>query len=158
MSIKLIKEKLISDIKTCSSLHELNSIFQNVNKSIYTIPSILGRYTIQGNNQDENQTPYSGFLDITSLPDGRLKAVWTIGETQYQVGTGFNNENILVFNFRYEGEGEFLGKQFKGVVVYTISPDGNLKGFWSEKYGDQRFLGKEIGKKIHPFPNTLFMN
>lgn len=153
-----IKNKLIKEINACSSVDEIYTLFKKMNSTPASQKAIEGRYLINGNNQDEHQTPYSGRLDITALPNGRYEGLWTIGNSQIQFGKGFRFEDTLVFNFHYSGEGDFSGQRFKGVVIYSICSNGNLKGFWSEKHGDQRFLGKENGVKQCQVQNHFCMN
>ncbi len=153
-----IKKQLITNLEKCDSILDIHSVIEDFYTLNISIESILGSYLIEGHNQDENNTPYTGQLEIKTNQFGELKAVWVIGKDQLQFGTGFLHKNTLVFNFYYEGEGDYIGKQFKGIVIYTILPNGELKGFWSEKYGDQRFLGKENAKKRSPLKTEFSLN
>ena len=110
-----------------------------------TINNIIGKYTIEGFNQDEEKTPYRGYLSLSIDANQRIEAQWFIGESQTQTGTGFFKNNILVINFNYEGEDL---KIYKGVVVYKCLTPDLLEGFWSEKHGDPLFLGEERCFKI----------
>ena len=85
---------------------------------------------------------------MTLNSHNKISASWTIGQNQSQNGVGFFKDDILVINFKYLGE---ENKEFKGVVVYRCLNRNLLKGFWSEKYGDQNALGIEIGKRVNPF-------
>ena len=151
----LIKEQL----EKCNTEEDLQNLLYCLNNTSKIEPNlILGKYKVQGQNQDESQTSYSGQLDIKINSEGQLKAVWIIGKSQLQFGTGFMSNNILVFNFCYEGEGEHLGQQFKGVVVYKILPSGNLDGFWSEEHGDSMFLGQEFAQKMTEIDSSFSLN
>jgi hypothetical protein len=110
-----------------------------------TVNDIIGKYTIEGFNQDEEKTPYQGHLNLSIDAKQRIEAQWIIGNSQTQTGTGFFKNNILVINFNYEGEDR---KIYKGVVVYKCLTPDLLEGFWSEKYGDPLFLGEERCFKI----------
>lgn len=147
-TFKECKEQLLLSIENTSSEDELHKVLNKYHSSINFNKSVTGQYIIKGTNQDREQTPYSGILEIKHNSEGRLRAVWVIGKDQLQFGTGFIHENTLVFNFYYEGEEDRKGKQFKGVVVYKILINGDLDGFWSEKYGDQDYIGKEYAKKV----------
>ncbi|MCL5130462.1 MULTISPECIES: hypothetical protein [unclassified Algibacter] len=111
-----------------------------------TINDIIGKYTIEGFNQDEEKTPYRGKLNLSINKNSRIKADWIIGNSQKQTGTGFFKNNILVINFNYEGEDL---KVYKGVVVYKCLTNDLLEGFWSEKHGNPLFLGEERCFKIN---------
>ncbi len=150
----LIKEQL----DKCNTEEELQNLLYINTTSKIELNIILGKYKIKGQNQDETHSSYSGQLDIKINSEGRLKAVWIIGKSQLQFGTGFMNNNILVFNFYYEGEGEHIGQQFKGVVVYNILPNGNLDGFWSEEQGDSMFIGKEFAQKVLEVDSSFSLN
>jgi hypothetical protein len=45
-----------------------------------------------------------------------------------------------VINFNYRGENDEV---LKGVVVYRFLTKDILDGFWSEDYGDPKYLGEE---------------
>lgn len=155
-----IKQNIIKYLNTCKSHTELKDKLSELNKSFDNKSkiSVLGKYLIQGVNQDESQSPYNGQLEIKEDLNGKLKATWLIGSDQLQFGTGFKHEHTLVFNFYYKGEGDFKNKKFKGTVIYNILPNGDLNGVWSEKYGDQRFLGKENAKNIKNISTCFSMN
>ncbi|NOQ73312.1 MAG: hypothetical protein GQ574_15005 [Crocinitomix sp.] len=112
------------------------------------ITDLVGKYAIKGNNQDSEQTPYTGVLELALNSNNKISASWTIGENQTQKGVGFFKDDILVVNFNYQGDDE---RTFKGVVVYRCINRNIIKGFWSEKYGDQSVLGEENGVRINPF-------
>lgn len=101
---------------------------------------ILGHFSISGSNQDGEGNSYKGTLTLTLDHNNRIEAKWIISHDQFQKGTGFFRDNILVINFNYEGEDNTI---FKGVAVYRcITPD-ILDGFWSEKHGNPLYLGTE---------------
>lgn len=112
------------------------------------IEELIGRYAIKGKNQDLDQTAYKGILELTLDVNNKIIAHWSISENQTQKGIGFFKDDILVINFNYQGEASQI---FKGVVVYRYLNRNVLKGFWSEKYGDQSTLGEENGVRINPF-------
>lgn len=82
------------------------------------------------------------------MSEHRVDAIWTIGGIQVQTGKGFFKDDTLVINFAYEGELKDRPKTFKGVVVYKFINDTVLDGFWSEKYGDDDYLGFEQGRRM----------
>ncbi|WP_405291038.1 hypothetical protein [Algibacter sp. Ld11] len=110
-----------------------------------TVNDIIGKYTLEGINQDEEKTPYQGYLTVSLDTNQRIKAQWFIGNSQAQSGVGFFKNNILVINFNYEGEDL---KIYKGVVVYKCLTPDFLEGFWSEKHGNPLYLGEERCFKI----------
>ncbi|SMC53061.1 hypothetical protein SAMN05660703_1619 [Cellulophaga tyrosinoxydans] len=112
------------------------------------IKNIQGTYQIKGYNQDEEQSGYSGFLKLMTTGKNRVNAIWTIGGEQTQTGRGFYKDDILVINFAYLGELRNRPKTFKGVVVYKLINENILEGFWSEKFGDDNFLGFEEARKM----------
>lgn len=112
------------------------------------INDLVGKFAIKGTNQDLERTSYKGVLELELNADNKINAFWTIGNAQTQKGTGFFKDDILVVNFNYLGDNEQV---FKGVVVYRCINRNILKGFWSEKYGDQSTLGEESGVRINPF-------
>ncbi|MBP8793565.1 MAG: hypothetical protein KBE41_07640 [Lutibacter sp.] len=104
-----------------------------------TVFDLIGNYTVEGKNQDEGGSAYVGTLKLVLNENDKIIAEWTVSNHK-QFGTGFFKNNILVINFYYEGEDT---KKYKGVVVYHFLTPKILDGFWSEKYGDQQFLGEE---------------
>ncbi|MDN3665933.1 hypothetical protein ACFFU1_05620 [Algibacter miyuki] len=118
-----------------------------------TINDIIGEFSIEGSNQDEHKTAYSGTLTLSLDEHQRIIAHWMIGPDQSQKGTGFFKDHILVINFNYEGED---GNIFKGVVVYKCLTPDLLEGFWSEKHGNPLFLGEERCFRIAK--NHSFLN
>ncbi len=112
------------------------------------LADLVGKFAIKGINQDREQTTYKGVLELELNTNNKINAFWTIGQNQTQKGTGFFKDDILVVNFNYQGEDD---KTFKGVVVYRCLNRNVIKGFWSEKYGDQSTLGEEHGVRINPF-------
>ncbi|CAM1347109.1 hypothetical protein [Tenacibaculum crassostreae] len=105
-----------------------------------TIEDLVGNYHIIGSNQDDNENTYKGVLSLTLDENKRIDAKWLINNEQEQFGTGFYKNNILVINFKYEGDDNTI---YKGVAVYTCISKDILDGFWSEKHGNPLFLGEE---------------
>lgn len=106
---------------------------------------IVGTYYIQGSNQEATDTfTYEGTLDLSLDADQRFVARWNI-DGHEQLGKGFFKNDILVINFWYLGEDKQV---FKGVAVYRCIDTHTLDGFWSEKYGDPRYLGTELCTRI----------
>tara|TARA_R110002049_G_scaffold33535_31_gene110519 strand:- start:5711 stop:6070 length:360 start_codon:yes stop_codon:yes gene_type:complete len=105
-----------------------------------TLTDLPGTYTVIGSNQDAEDTAYRGTLTIELDTTHRIKAKWIIDNEQYQLGTGFFKDNILVINFNYKGDSNAV---FKGVVVYKCISKDILDGFWSEKHGNPAYLGAE---------------
>lgn len=116
-----------------------------------TIQELVGHYSIEGSNQDENGSAYYGVLSLSLDDNQRIVAQWTIGD-QIQNGTGFFKDDLLVINFRYEDD---EGKVYKGVAVYRCLNANTLDGFWSEKHGNPLYLGSEYGVRIQ---QTEFLN
>ncbi|WP_262152287.1 hypothetical protein [Chryseobacterium foetidum] len=117
-----------------------------------TVHDLVGSYIIQGSNQvEEDDFTYQGILTLDTDENNRIIAEWTIGD-HTQNGEGFFKDDILVINFRYEGD---EGEIFKGVAVYRCIRENVLDGFWYEKHGDPRYLGSEYGVKIH---NSEYLN
>ncbi|MBU2996092.1 hypothetical protein KO500_06590 [Cellulophaga baltica] len=110
--------------------------------------NLEGTYRIIGFNQDKEQTGYTGVLKLIKTANHRVNALWTVVDGQTQTGKGFFKDDILVINFAYIGELDYKTKIFKGVVVYKIINDNTLEGFWSEKYGDNDYLGYEECQRI----------
>jgi hypothetical protein len=109
-----------------------------------TVQDLAGSYAVQGSNQEETEGfSYQGILTLSLDENQRIIAEWMIGDHE-QHGTGFYKDGILVINFNYEGE----DKIYKGTAVYRCLNNNVLDGFWSEKYGDPRFLGSEYCVRI----------
>lgn len=104
------------------------------------INDFIGTYKILGSNQDEEASNYQGLLKISSLDGEIIEAEWTIGDSQKHQGIGLLEDSRLLLKFRYEGDD---GQTFHGVVEYHLLESGILEGFWTEEYGDNRFLGTE---------------
>ena len=112
-----------------------------------TVRDLVGDYYFQGKNQDESEEySYEGTLSLKLDENERIVAKWLIGDHE-QNGFGFFKDDILVLNFYYEGDD---AKIFKGVAVYRCLDENTLDGFWSEKYGDPRYLGAEYCTRIVP--------
>jgi hypothetical protein len=109
------------------------------------LEQLQGRFTIIGRNQDEHRSSYKGVLELNVISDHRVEAKWLINNEQEQFGTGFFKDHILVINFNYKSEYNYV---FKGVVVYKCLSENLLQGFWSEKHGDANYLGEETCYKI----------
>ena len=105
-----------------------------------TIKDVIGKYAIEGNNQDEEVITYKGTLQLTLDDNQRITAKWLINKSQTQLGTGFFKDNILVINFSYKGDDAVT---YKGVAVYKCLTKDVLEGFWSEKHGNPLYLGSE---------------
>ncbi|CAM1342109.1 hypothetical protein [Tenacibaculum amylolyticum] len=105
-----------------------------------TAVDLVGEYSIIGSNQDESDQNYRGVLSLTLDENHRIIAKWLIHNEQEQYGTGFFKDNILVINFTYNDEEAAI---YNGVVVYRCLTKDILDGFWSEEYGDPKFLGTE---------------
>lgn len=104
------------------------------------IEDLTGNFQIIGSNQDAEENNYKGTLSLSLDPNNRIKAKWIIYNDQLQTGTGFFRDNILVINFKYQGED---AETYKGVAVYRCLSKDLLDGFWSEKHGNPLYLGKE---------------
>ena len=105
-----------------------------------TVADLVGDFSIIGSNQNDSNVNYRGVLTLSLDEDNRIIAKWLIHNEQEQVGSGFFKDNILVVNFQYLGENLEI---FNGTVVYRCLNKDILDGFWSEEYGDPRFLGSE---------------
>lgn len=137
--LKLKKEVLSRSVLKCVNL--------KVNKyNVMTVADLVGHYTVEGSNQDEQGIAYHGVLSLSLDNNHRIVAKWTIGDHS-QNGTGFFKDDILVINFNYEGDD---GQIYKGVAVYRCINKDTLDGFWSEKHGNPLYLGSEYGVKIQP--------
>lgn len=110
-----------------------------------TLDDFLGTYKILGSNQDEEASNYQGILELSSIDDEIVEARWTIGTSQKHMGIGLLENSRLVIKFRYLGDD---GINYHGVVEYHLVENGILEGFWTEEYGDNRFLGTEQCFKI----------
>jgi len=115
-----------------------------------TVNDLVGNYSVEGSNQDENGIAYQGILTLSLDNNNRIVAKWTIGD-HIQNGSGFFKDDILVINFNYEDE---EGKIYKGVAVYRFINPNTLDGFWSEKHGNPLYLGSEYCVRI-PAPEFL---
>ena len=105
-----------------------------------TIQELVGDYKISGTNQNDSASSYQGMLSLTVNEAHQIIASWTIGHDQEQVGVGFFKNNILVINFTYLGDD---ANTYSGTVVYRCLTKNMLDGFWSEAYGDPKFIGTE---------------
>ena len=101
---------------------------------------LIGRFSIIGNNQDASENSYKGELTLSLDENNRIIAVWLINKSQQQFGTGFFKDNILVINFNYQGDENTI---YHGTVVYKCLTKDILEGFWSEEFGNPKFLGTE---------------
>lgn len=90
---------------------------------------IVGNYAVKGHNPGHSESPYFGHLTLNSI-GGKLKAKWEIGFSRdIQLGEGFLFGNKVVLHFYYsEDDGEYAG-----MVIYEVSEDANLKGYWIEE-------------------------
>lgn len=105
-----------------------------------TAKDITGEFSIIGSNQSDSDLNYSGILTLQLDENNRIHAKWLIHNEQEQTGLGFFNDNILVINFQYLDEDSFV---YKGTVVYRCLTKDILDGFWSEEYGNPKFIGTE---------------
>ena len=105
-----------------------------------TIQELIGECKIIGSNQDDSNNEYKGTLSLTLDTDDRIIAKWLINNDQEQTGSGFFKDRILVINFKYLGEDS---KVYKGVVVYRCITKDILDGFWSEEFGNPKYVGTE---------------
>jgi len=108
-----------------------------------TVQDIEGSFQVSGRNQNEQASSYQGVLNLKLRLDGSIRAHWTIGGTQEQVGNGFFKNNLLVINFNYGDELEY-----RGTVVYKCLTSDILDGFWSEESADPKYLGSEKAFRI----------
>ncbi len=108
------------------------------------VNDLVGKYFIEGTNQDDSNEKYHGTLHLSLDENNRIIAKWIIGQA-IQNGTGFYKDQILVINFNYETDDD---KIFKGVAVYRCLNQNTLDGFWSEKHGNPLFLGTEFCTRI----------
>jgi hypothetical protein len=104
------------------------------------IQDLIGKFSIIGSNQDAGEESYTGELTLTLDENERIIAKWLINKSQLQQGTGFFKNNILVINFNYQGDENNI---YNGVVIYKCLTKDILEGFWSEEYGNPKFLGSE---------------
>lgn len=116
-----------------------------------TIQDLVGRYAVEGRNQEERGEPYHGILTLNLGENNRITAQWIIGN-HIQHGIGFFKDEILVINFNYEGDDHLI---YKGVAVYRCINKDTLDGFWSEKHGNPLYLGSESCLRI---PSAEFLN
>jgi hypothetical protein len=116
------------------------------------VKDIVGEYKIAGINQDAERTKYKGILKLALDENTKIRAHWSINnDSQTMEGIGFYKDNILVINFKYKGDDTTI---YKGVVVYKIISTNILNGFWSEKHGDQKYLGEEQCLRIETITNN----
>ena len=105
-----------------------------------TIADLVGEYSVIGSNQNDSEVTYKGTLSLQIDDFNRIIAKWLIHNEQEQFGVGFFKDNILVINFHYFGDNK---ESYHGTVVYKCLTKDILEGFWSEEYGDPKFLGSE---------------
>lgn len=104
------------------------------------LKDFLGTYKILGSNQNEEASNYQGILKLSSNDQKTVEAEWLIGTSQKHSGIGFLEGSQLVIKFQYEGDDNHI---YQGVAEYHLVEKGILEGFWTEEYGDNRFLGTE---------------
>ncbi len=104
------------------------------------IEDLIGKFSIIGSNQDNNENSYKGILTLTLDENNKIIAKWLINRSQQQFGTGFFKNNILVINFNYKGD---ENSTYYGTVVYKFLTKDILEGFWSEEFGNPKLLGSE---------------
>lgn len=105
-----------------------------------TAKDLIGNFSILGSNQDDSENSYKGKLNLSLDDDNRIIAKWLINKSQEQFGVGFFKNNILVINFNYQGDENAI---YYGTVVYKCLNKDILEGFWSEEFGNPKFLGSE---------------
>lgn len=105
-----------------------------------TIKDLVGKFSIIGSNQETDDKSYTGELSLILDENNKINANWLINKSQQQFGTGFFKNNILVINFNYQGDENTI---YYGTVVYKCLTKDILEGFWSEEFGDPKFLGSE---------------
>lgn len=105
-----------------------------------TVQDLVGTFSIIGSNQDDSEQTYKGELSLSLDENNRVIAKWLINRSQLQFGTGFFKNNTLVINFNYQGD---ENTTYKGTVVYKCLTKDILEGFWSEEFGNPKFLGSE---------------
>jgi hypothetical protein len=115
------------------------------------ITDLIGNYSIEGSNQNKEETHYSGMLTLSFLSETRLDAVWKITPDQMQYGIGFFKNDTLVVNFYYVGDDKSI---YHGVISYHCNSNGVLNGVWSEEMGNPDCVGVEKAIKIQ----TEFLN
>jgi len=101
---------------------------------------LVGNFSIIGSNQDDSENSYKGELNLSLDHNNRIIAKWLINKSQEQFGIGFFKNNILVINFNYLGDEHNV---YYGTVVYKCLNSDILEGFWSEEFGNPKFLGSE---------------
>ena len=104
------------------------------------VKDLLGNFSIIGKNQNESEKTYEGTLNLSLDDENRIIAKWLINKSQQQFGLGFFKNNILVINFNYQGDENTI---YYGTVVYKCLTKDILEGFWSEEFGNPKFLGSE---------------
>lgn len=109
------------------------------------LKDFLGTYKVLGSNQNEEASNYQGILNLTSPDNKIIHAEWLIGTDQKHQGIGFMEGDQLLLKFQYQGDDDLM---YRGVVEYHLVEKGILEGFWTEEYGDTRFLGSEQCFKI----------
>ena len=114
-----------------------------------TTKDLVGNYNLKGSNQDAAGSSYTGVLTLSLDENNKILASWLINNEQKQTGAGFFKDCILVINFKYEGVQD---QWYKGTVVYRCLSTSILDGFWSEKHGDQLYLGSEQCFRIENEP------
>lgn len=117
-----------------------------------TIKDILGNFSILGTNQNDSEETYKGILNLSLDEENRIIAKWLINKSQEQFGVGFFKNNILVINFNYQGD---ESATYYGTVVYKCLTKDILEGFWSEEFGNPKFLGSENCFRIKPTKEIL---
>ena len=105
-----------------------------------TIQELVGTFSIIGSNQDDSVNSYKGELILSLDDNNRIIAKWLINKSQQQFGTGFFKNNVLVINFEYQGD---ENNTYRGTVVYRCLSKDILEGFWSEEFGNPKYLGTE---------------
>ena len=93
--------------------------------------SIGGTYDVAGTNLDGSA--YRGTAVVTQTSSTTCRIKWTTGDT---VSQGICMRNGSAFSAGYS-----LGSAI-GLVIYSIEPDGSLKGLWT--VADSEGVGTEV--------------
>ncbi|PQJ78235.1 hypothetical protein [Polaribacter porphyrae] len=109
------------------------------------IQDIIGNFSILGTNQNDSEESYRGTLSLSMDDENRIIAKWLINKSQQQFGVGFFKNNVLVINFNYQGD---ENSTYYGTVVYKCLTKDILEGFWSEEFGNPKFLGSENAFRV----------
>ncbi|OHX68617.1 hypothetical protein NH26_18265 [Flammeovirga pacifica] len=89
----------------------------------------IGNYSVDGHNPWDEESKYSGSLQIQKN-DNQYHLDWAVGISNiYQKGIGKVIKNFLVVHFDYKDKEH----TFKGLVIYRQIDKDTLAGFWIEE-------------------------